>query len=352
MTVVGPVHTAIRPMRFRAVAAIGIGIVLLAFLAPLALRRPADRGGLQTLTTVHLPGQGAVVALSSSAGKFVLLNRDQAWLCNAGTGTPIASLNNPPGHSLGRTAISTAAQKVAVASGDGTLSVFHLGNGALLWSLQVTRLQFSDVRFFPSGGRLAVSDGVWLEPEENRGAIRIYDAHDGTLERTIDQLRHSVMGMSISPDEKWLCARFNYGGQIAVWNLPDLRPIRRFGFRENALGGVKDPSVRSLDISHDSACVAAGGEGAFGVWSLATGAPLLTVEDAGRKFDVKFHPTEPTLWAVSSDAVQVWKRDGEDFVKQSTTPVQLKDRRYFADDAPTLCILEKDLLTLYRLPSP
>ena len=248
--------------------------------------------------------------------------------------------------------MSRSADKIAVASGNGTLNVFKLTDGSPLWSKQVTRLQFSDVRFFPSGARMAISDGIWHEPEDNGGAIRIYDAQDGTLQTTISKLPHSVMGLAISPDEKWLCARFNYGGQVAVWSLPDMGEVRRFGFCEDAHGYVKDPNAVSLDISRDGTFIAVGGEGAFGVWRLETGEQLLAVAGADRRFDVRFHPSEPMLYAVTSDAIQVWKQDGDHFVEKSPTAVHLKDRHYaFADDAPILCILDNELLTLYRLPS-
>ena len=334
---------------YRTVALVG-GVLLLSL--GLAWWWTPGRIGLERLRTVHLPGRAFGVALSSNIGKFVILNRNHAWVCDSATGTPIESLNNPSGHSLGRIAMSRSADKIAVASGNGTLNVFKLTDGSPLWSKQVTRLQFSDVRFFPSGARMAISDGIWHEPEDNGGAIRIYDAQDGTLQTTISKLPHSVMGLAISPDEKWLCARFNYGGQVAVWSLPDMGEVRRFGFCEDAHGYVKDPNAVSLDISRDGTFIAVGGEGAFGVWRLETGEQLLAVAGADRRFDVRFHPSEPMLYAVTSDAIQVWKQDGDHFVEKSPTAVHLKDRHYaFADDAPILCILDNELLTLYRLPS-
>jgi hypothetical protein len=131
-----------------------------------------------------------------------------------------------------------------------------------------------------------------------------------------------------------------------------MREVRRFAFFDNARGWDGDPDTIGLDISRDGGFVAVGGEGAFGVWRLETGERLLAVAGADRKFNVRFDPSEPTLYAVSADAIEVWKPDGDQFVQQSSTAVRLKGRRYaFADDAPVLCLFDDKALTLYRLPA-
>src|SRR5689334_3335842 len=97
-----------RLSRLQLVTAIA-GTALLALAA--ILWATVDRVGLERLATIRLPGRGLNVALSTRAGKLGALNWNDAWICDSATGTPIASLNNPFGHTLGIIALSPSAEK-------------------------------------------------------------------------------------------------------------------------------------------------------------------------------------------------------------------------------------------------
>jgi WD40 repeat protein len=154
-------------------------------------------------------------------------------------------------------AFSPDSRGLAIGSMDGTIQLWDVTNGTLLWSNwhnnNVTRLAFSP-------------DGKGLAGAGNDSTPRLWDAHSGRL---LQELAHPapVFAISWSPDGRWL-ASGDSEGIVRLWEMQESNPA----VCVHLFSGHTD-WVPALCFSPDSRLLASGSQdGTVIIWDIIHGA--------------------------------------------------------------------------------
>jgi WD40 repeat protein len=149
--------------------------------------------------------------------------------------------------------------------------------------------------------RIAFSrDGNTIATGSSDSTVRLWDVQTGSLKRTLKGHTKEVFCLAFSPDGK-TCASGSWDGTVRLWDM------RTEGLR--ALIRLGNPAVLSLAYSPDSGTIAIGdGEGSVGLWNAQTGAWLRTLpERSGSSLRVAFSPDGKVLACGNSDGtVRLW----------------------------------------------
>ena len=159
------------------------------------------------------------------------------------------------------------------------------------------------VAFSPDGRTIASGSGKYWE---GIGETRLWDAHTGSLLRTLRDFHGIVQALAFSPDGRILATgtAFPEGG-ICFWDVQEGRLIRRL---TGNVAGWKDKKhgswVWSLAFSPDARLLASSNDGLVQLWDTKTGSLLHTLRDMKEdETMVKFSPDGRVLACQSKTGV-------------------------------------------------
>lgn len=201
-------------------------------------------------------GASPVEALEFAAGRRVLmaaLQEGHAVVVDMAGGTPAVLRTAPYG--LHHAALSPDGRRVAVARGPRAgLVVFDVASSQPVFETPRSAVDIHQLRFSPDGGVLAVGDDE---------AIRLLDARDGRLLRTIEGHGHAVDSLEFSSDGRRLLSA---GVTVRLWDVATGTAV--------APGFATREYVVQATLSPQGDRVLAVDRAGMGIWSVRSGASV------------------------------------------------------------------------------
>jgi WD40 repeat protein/3',5'-cyclic AMP phosphodiesterase CpdA len=204
---------------------------------------------------------------------------------------------------------------LASGGGDGVVRVWEAESGRLLRTMEhhgpqasaqgpgpVQRLMRRWHRL-PGSAVQSVSvsaDGRWLASGDADGAVKLWDAEEGHLLRSLEGHPGGVQCVAFSPDARWL-ASGGADGAVRVWEAES-------GKLQRTLEGHTD-GVRGLAFSPDGRWLASGGvDRVVRLWEVESGTLVRSLEGhGGWVHSVAFGPGGRRLCSCGSDgAIRLW----------------------------------------------
>lgn len=204
-------------------------------------------------------------------------------------------------------------------SGDGTLKLWNVETGRMIWSKQPH--DSSTIRcavFSPDGKTIATGS--------YDNTLKLLSAADGAESKTLKGHTGSVRIVAFSRDGKWL-ASSSSDGTARVWDVATGRTVQ-------TLKG-HNSTVRTVDFSPDGKLVATGSsDRTIKVWDRKTGKLLHTM--AGHRSSVRsvaFSPDGNTILSGSLDnTIRMWDViSGDERIMLSGHTSSVKSVAYSAD---------------------
>ncbi len=254
-------------------------------LAGASLRDPVFTEAFDAVWSVAISGSGRYWAVGSRRGEVLVWD---AW------SHALHLVWQAHSDAVDRTlAFSPDERLLATGSWDGTIKLWDVQSGTLLWTGWHTNL-VEGLAFAPDGQRLA-SCG-------DDAAIRIWDTHTGTTLETI-VVQGAVYTVAWSSDGTHLaCACFD--GRIQVWDLQETQPA----VPAQTLSGHTH-WVMSLAFAPDSTRLASGSwDYTVRLWDVASGRCLHTLKGhTDHVYAVAWSPDGRTLASGGFDgALWLW----------------------------------------------
>jgi WD40 repeat protein len=205
-----------------------------------------------------------------------------------------AQIQSLEGHSSAVTAVqfSPDGNKLASASHDGDVMIWHATTGALLHTMEEHSGAVTAVQFSPDGSELASSS---LD-----GTLRVWNATTGALLHTMEGHSDGVTAVQFSPDGNKL-ASASHDKKVIVWNVSAGVQLQTL---EGHAGGVT-----AVQFSPDGSKLASASDDKRVImWDVSTGVQQHTLEGhAGGVTAVQFSPDGSKLASASDDGkVIVW----------------------------------------------
>jgi WD40 repeat protein len=193
--------------------------------------------------------------------------------------------------------VSPDSQKIAIASGDGSVSLWEETEKKLT-SLQGHSQAVYSIAFSPDGQRIATASAD--------KTVRIQDLH-GRIMATLEGHRGSVYSVNFSPDGQAIVTG-SRDGTAKIWNLE--------GKVLQTLRGHSE-SVNDASFSPDGEEVAtASRDGTIKVWKVRTGKEILSLggKAIGAFYSVSFHASGTQIAGGTgnqgNNTVKIWERNG------------------------------------------
>ena len=160
------------------------------------------------------------------------------------------------------------------------------------------RRQLPIVAFAPDGRSLAVA-WAFLEPEDPEAGIRIFDANDGTLLRTIPPPPAPLSTLTMGPDNALAVATVD--GMVRLWDSATATP-------QPSVSPHHQNFLTSLRFSPDGTLLAlAGVEAVVEIWDPATNSLAATIKTPDVPRDLAFSPDGRTLAAACGELTATWR---------------------------------------------
>lgn len=175
---------------------------------------------------------------------------------------------------------------LATGSKDGSVRLWKVDSGRMLWARQEHAAEVNSLAFRPDGG-LVASAG-------DDHTIRIWDPADGQVRRTIATGERGIRAIAFSLDGRWL-ASAGHDRTIRLWNPDSGEPTSQWD--------AHDDSVMALAFSPDGQLLASGSlDRSVRLWDPASGRRVRTL--AGHEGAVRslaFGPDGKWLVSVGED---------------------------------------------------
>jgi WD40 repeat protein len=186
---------------------------------------------------------------------------------------------------------------LATASEDKTVIIWDVATRQRKFRIR-SNLTIYSVTFSPKGGFLATGSGDHLK--KMRGEVKIWDAHDGRLIRTMEESQGLVMGLAISPDGERIAAR-NSEMATTIWDAASGMPLKKISDLQ---------PVRPYAFSPDGKFLAAGSASSGTIWVADSHSPEILAEELGHEkllFGISYSPDGKTLATASEDgSIKFW----------------------------------------------
>ncbi|MDG4476637.1 eIF2A-related protein [Thiovibrio frasassiensis] len=144
------------------------------------------------------------------------------------------------------------------------VQVWDLASGQLVQDMREHTQLITDLAFSPDGNRIA-SVG-------NDNTLRIWNVRYGTLETTQKETKNNLLALAYSPDGKQIVATENWEGKIEMWDAVNVRLIRSIqGHADWVLCVAYSPDGKEF--------VTGSRDGSVYVWDGETGTRLRVLRD-------------------------------------------------------------------------
>lgn len=222
-----------------------------------------------------------------------------------GIHTRIASVQSvftPPthftyrGHKLyvSSVAWSPNGQRMASASGDGTVQVWNVSTGARILTYRGHKGDVMSVAWSPDGQEIA-SGGL-------DGTVQIWDVNTGQTILIYRGHTSAVFAVSWSPNGRYL-ASASSDGTVQVWNAATGQRLFMYGQQTHVIS----PSPwNTVAWSPDDTRLAIGGPDGVFVFDALTGKNITSYNTQGVVHDVAWSPSGQYLAIAVNSQVQVW----------------------------------------------
>jgi len=185
-------------------------------------------------------------------------------------------------------------QRIASASGDGTVQVWDAYTGAHVLTYRGHKGDVLSVVWSPNGQAIA-SAGL-------DGTVQVWNAATGQPILIYRGHTNAVYAISWSPNGRYL-ASASEDGTVQVWDAATGQRLYTYGQQSNSAS----PSPWStVSWSPDGTRLAIGGPGGALVFDALTGKNATTYNAQGTVHDVAWSPGGQYLAIASNSAVQVW----------------------------------------------
>ncbi len=157
---------------------------------------------------------------------------------------------------------------------------------------------------FSADGKTLISGSGWLGlfggPGKERRSLRLWDVASGQERGAIDEHGDGACSLALSRDGTLLIA--SDGGAVRLWNVANLREVRRRGGHQNWVG--------SIAFAPDGQrAVTGGGDCTVRLWDTATGRELRTLATCKAEVDsVAFSPDGKSIACTSRGGmIHLWE---------------------------------------------
>jgi small GTP-binding protein len=181
-------------------------------------------------------------------------------------------------------------ETLASASQDGTVKLWNVRNGEMLYALKGEIGTVWSVAFNPQGSIVAAG--------YDKGTVKLWDARGGSLLHTLEGAPNSILSVAFSPDGETLVGSSNK--RVQFWNSRSGKPLHAI----EAHNGW----VLSVAFNLEGSTLASGSEtDGIKLWDVSSRKLLRVLEGAETQRFVAFDPTGETLASGGNDhTVKLW----------------------------------------------